>query len=351
MADLAVTRCAEPLIRKTSTYTVLGFAGYGVASLLGAALFVAWQLPLVDRVIAAFAPPLALLAVVKLVRAIAGVERIVFYRIAVTGVLAAGLLDLALGSEPARVVDVATAGIGAFLVLGRLGCFAVACCHGRPARFGVVYGPAHVRVGFWARWTGRRLWPTQLVESAVSLALVAAALVAGWDRPGLPALIYILGYAPLRFALELVRGDAARPLRLGVSEAQWIALASVIACAIWRPGWVPITEAAALALAVALLASCRRRRELFLPHHLVELDLTCTAAARSSERAETSLGIAVSCHPLPDGRTDWVLSSSHPNWSTSTASRLADLMWPHHELVEGRLPGVAHIIVGPAASG
>src|SRR6185436_1478010 len=42
VADLAVTRCAEPLIRKTSTYTVLGFAGYGVASLLGAALFVAW---------------------------------------------------------------------------------------------------------------------------------------------------------------------------------------------------------------------------------------------------------------------------------------------------------------------
>ena len=345
MADLAVTRCAEPRIRKTSTYTVLGFAGYGVGSLLAAALFVAWQLPLVDRLIAAFAPPLAFLAVVWLVRAITGAERIVFYQIFVTGVLAAGLVDLALGSQPARVVDIATLGIGAFLVLGRLGCFAVACCHGRPARFGVVYGPAHVSVGFWARWTGRRLWPTQLVESAVSLALVVAALVAGWSRPGLPAVIYILGYAPIRFALELVRGDPARPQRHGISEAQWIALATATACAIWQPSWVAISEAAALALAVVLLVARRQRRELFLPRHLLELDRTCTAAGQSRERAETSLGVAVSRHALPDGRIDWVLSSSHPRWSTPAARRLASLMWPDHELIEGRLPGVAHIVV------
>jgi hypothetical protein len=345
VADLAVTRCAEPLIRKTSTYTVLGFAGYGAASLLAAALFVAWQLPLVDRLIAAFAPPLAFLAVVRTVRAIAGAERIVFYQVAVTGVLAAGLLDLAIGSHPARVVDIAMLGIGTFLVLGRLGCFAVACCHGRPARFGVVYGAAHVRVGFWARWSGRRLWPTQLVESAASLTLVVAGLVAGWTRPGLPALIYILGYALIRFALELARGDSARPQRHGLSEAQWTALATAIACAVWQPSWLTLGAALALAVAAALLAARRRRRELFLPRHLLELDRACTAATHSGERAETSLGVAVSCHALADGRTDWVLSSDHPLWSPSTARRLADLMWPHHEHIEGRLPGVAHIVV------
>ena len=37
------------MIRGTSTYTVLGFTGYAVASLLAAVLFDAWQLPLVDR--------------------------------------------------------------------------------------------------------------------------------------------------------------------------------------------------------------------------------------------------------------------------------------------------------------
>jgi hypothetical protein len=352
VTELAVTRCAAPQIRRTSAYTVLGFAGYGAASLVAAALFVAWQLPLADRLIAAFAPPLAFLAVVRTAQAITGVERIVFYQVAVTAVLAAGLLDLALGSQPARVVDVATAGIGTFLVFGRLGCFAVACCHGRPARFGVVYGAAHVRVGFWARWTGRRLWPTQLVESAVSLALVVAGLAAGWTRPGLPALIYILGYAVLRFALELVRGDSARPQRHGISEAQWTALATALACALWQPSWLTAGAALALALAAAVLAARRQRRELFLPRHLVELDRACTSVTRSGERAETSLGVAVSRHLLPDGRIDWVLSSTHPLWSPSTARRLADLMWPHYELVEGRLPGVAHIVVGaPPGSG
>ena len=40
MTGLAVTRCARPVVRTTSTYTVLGFAGYGVASLVAAALFI-----------------------------------------------------------------------------------------------------------------------------------------------------------------------------------------------------------------------------------------------------------------------------------------------------------------------
>lgn len=350
MAELAVTRCVVPVVRKTSTYTVLGFAGYGVASLVAAALFVAWKMPLADRLIAAFAPPVVFLCVVRLVRAIIGVERIVFYQIATTGVFAASLVDLIAGFQPARVVDVVTLGIGTFLVFGRLGCFAVACCHGRPARFGVVYGPAHVSVGFWTRWSGRRLWPTQLVESGVSFALVVVGLVAGWDHPGLPALIYIVGYALNRFALELVRGDWARPQRYGISEAQWTALATAIACAIWRPGWATCTAATALLLGIAALVARRHRRELFAPPHLHELDQTCSAAAHTRGRAETSRGVAVSRHGLPDGRVDWVLSSNRPGWSTEAARRLADLMWPSYELVEGRIPGVIHIIVGARVS-
>jgi len=343
VADLAVTRCAEPRIRKTSTYTVLGFAGYGVGSLLAAALFVAWQLPLVDRLIAAFAPPLAFLAVVWLVRAITGAERIVFYQIFVTGVLAAGLVDLALGSQPARVVDIATLGIGAFLVLGRLGCFAVACCHGRPARYGVVYGAAHVDLGFWARWRGRRLWPTQLVESVASLALVLAGLALGWDQPGRPAVIYIVGYALIRFALELVRGDVARPHRHGLSEAQWVATASAAACAIWQPGGATLGAALALGLATSILVARRHARALLALPHLHELDRCCRAATQA--RAETSLGVRVSRHDLPDGRVDWVLSSERPGWSPAAARRLAGLLWARHELVAGRLPGVLHVIV------
>ncbi|MFO0982420.1 MAG: PIN domain-containing protein [Planctomycetota bacterium] len=41
------------------------------------------------------------------------------------------------------------------------------------------------------------------------------------------------------------------------------------------------------------------------------LEVLDLLAAGTSERRETSLGVAVSCHLLPDGRTDWILSSTH----------------------------------------
>ena len=263
-----------------------------------------------------------------------------FFQTAVAGVVAATVIDALGGSHPARVADIATLGIGTFLVFGRLGCFAVACCHGRPSRFGVVYGADHVRVGFWARWQGRRLWPTQLVESVASLVLVVVGLVVGWTKPGLPAVIYIAGYSVLRFALELVRGDTFRPYRLGLSEAQWTSPATALACAIWRPSLATIAIAAALVVAAGVLVALRHRRELFAAPHLAELDRACAKA----ERTETSLGVSISRHDLADSRIDWVLSSTHPQWSPSTARRIADLMWDRYELVEGRTHGLVHVI-------
>lgn len=339
-----LSRLARPTIRGVSTYTVLGFAGYAVASALGSALAIAWQLPLGDRLAALIAPPLAFLAVVYASRRYHGRERIVFYQTASAAVIAAAAASFALGGHPARVADVATAGIGAFLVLGRAGCFSVACCHGRPARHGVAYGPAHVAVGFWSRWAGRTLWPVQLVEAAASGALVAIAVAAGWDAPGVPALIYIVAYGYLRFALELVRGDAVRPHALGLSEAQWTALATLAACAAWRPGAITLTAAAGLAAAGAALIALRAGRALLLPSHLHELDRACRAALADGARHDTSLGVAVSVHPLPDGRRDWVLSSADPRWSLASARRLADALWTDHEVHEGRLSGVVHVI-------
>jgi len=326
---------------------VLGFAGYGIASLVAAVLFAAWDMPLADRLIAALVPPLAFLTVVKATQTIMGIERIVFYRTAAAGVLAAAAVAMVSGTGIVRIVDVATIGIGSFLVLGRLGCFAVACCHGRPGPFGVVYGADHVRVGFWERWAGCRLWPVQLIESGASLVLVAVGLAAGGSEPGLPAVIYIDGYAAVRFGLELARGDAERPYRLGLSEAQWIAPVTALACALWRPGLATIAIAALLTAGAVALAAARRRRELFEPPHLREFDRACDAAARTGGRAETSLGVAVSRHTLADGRVDWVLSSSHSRWSAASARRLADLMWPRYELVPGRTAGIAHVVEDP----
>jgi len=354
--DHEFTRCASPTLtaRKTSTYTVLGFAGYVIASLTGAALSVAWNLTLGERLIGLLIPPIAFLIAVTTASAIVRRERIVFYQTAIAGVVATAVVSGIAGVRVARLVDLATLGIGTFLVFGRIGCFAVACCHGALGR-GVVYGPAHVRAGFWARWEGRALWPVQLFESAASAVLVIAGVIAGaiagW-MPGSAAILYIVGYAVVRFALELVRGDAVRPFWRGVSEAQWLALASAIACAVWRPHPAVIGAAAALAVAALVLARRADRRELFLPPHLHELDAVCNRvlADPGHARRETSRGVALSCYAMPDGRLDWVMSSSHPVWSTAAARRLAIALWREHEIVEGRAPGVIHVVVPAGGS-
>lgn len=346
MTSAVPTRCAAPSIAGRSTYTVLGFLGYGVANVACALLMWAWGLSLVERLLVTLVPPLAFIVVVFAARLIVGHERIVFYQTAVAGVAGVAIASALAGTRTARLVDIATLGIGIFLVFGRLGCFAVACCHGRPARHGVVYGPAHARMGFWDRWVGRRLWPVQLIESAVSLALVTVALAAGWNAPGVPALIYIVAYGVMRFTLELVRGDAARPHAFGLSEAQWTSPFTLIACALWRPSLVTIAAALAVTAAAALLGLRHRHRELHQAPHLREIDTICTQLRRGEpgERRETSLGLAVSCHALPDGRTDWVLSSSHRAWTPALARKLAADLWTSYEVVDGRTPGVTHVI-------
>lgn len=341
------TRCARPTARGVSTYTILGFIGYLAATVLAAGLGAAWDLSLAERLIGCVAPPAAFVLAVALTAAIAGREKIVFYEISCAAIGAVAVLAAIAGGHYARLVDLATLGIGMFLVFGRVGCLFVACCHGTPGR-GITYGPPHVAVGFWSRWIGRPLWPVQLVEAFASAALVILGLA--WSvTPGTAAIIFVTGYAVLRFPLELLRGDAARPYVLGVSEAQWFAIATLGACALWRPSVPTLAPLAVMLVAAWILVAGRHRRALSLPAHLRELD-RLMATAREGMTGETSLGVAVSRHALGDGRIDWVLSSRHPAWSVVVARRIAKLLWPSFELVEGRSPGVVHVIE-PAARG
>lgn len=353
-SDRRFTRCASPTLtaRKISTYTVLGFAGYAVASLTGAALAMAWELTLGERLIGLLVPPTVFLIAVMIASAAARCERIVFYQAAIPGVLATALVAAIAGLRVARLIDLAALGIGTFLVFGRLGCFAVACCHGTlgRGRFAITYGAAHVRAGFWSRWEGRALWPVQLIESAGSGVLVVAG-IASSTTPGTAAVVYIVGYGALRFALEGVRGDASRPYLRGVSEAQWLALASVAACAAWRPHPLAIGVAAGLAAATVVLVARRHLRALVLPPHLHELDrvVARVLADPAHGRRETSRGVAVSCYAMPDGKIDWVWSSTHRAWSPATARRLATALWRDPVVVEGRAPGIVHVLVPHSA--
>ncbi len=348
MSRLSLSRCATPKIRRWSTYTVLGFTGYVVASIFATALAIAWEFTLAMRLVALVVPPLAFVIVVVVATTLKGREWIVFYQTTTAGVLAVVVSGLATGGSVWRLLDCAVLGMGVFLVFGRLGCFHVACCHGRPAKRGVVYGASHVAVGFWARWAGRPLVPVQLIESVGSAALVGLGLAFSRE-PGTAAVIYGSGYAVLRFALELVRGDPVRPFARGLSEAQWFSLATAAVCAIARPRWWTLASVVLVLGAAGYLIARRRRRELFQPPHLREIDRLCDeiAADPAHARRDTSLGVGLSLHVLPDGRRDWILSSSHAVWSVDAARRLAALLWNTPEIIEGRVGGVVHVLVPP----
>lgn len=352
--ELALSRCARPKLgpRRWSAYTVLGFAGYGAANALAIALGRWWELTLADRLISSLVPPAAFVIAVAVATAIKGREWIVFYQAAFASLASAAGVAWIAGAQVGRVLDVTVLGIGTFLVLGRLGCFHVACCHGRPLRGaarwwrpGVVYGEAHVDVGFWPRWQGRALVPVQLIESAASALLVAAAIGLA-SRAGDAALIYGVGYSCARFALELWRGDPVRPFARGLSEAQWASLLVLAIAVAARPALATIVPLAVIGAAAAALSARRRARELLLPPHLHELDRLARAvlADPAHARRDSQLGVALSLHVLDDGRRDWILSSQHPAWSAATQQRIIEELWPNAELVPGRTPGVVHVI-------
>jgi Prolipoprotein diacylglyceryl transferase len=325
---------------------VLGFVGYGTAIVMAIGLAQVWQLTLIDRLIAMLVPPLAFLVVVTVTRAVVGSERIVFYQTGTAAVVAVTLIALVSGAHVARLVDLTVLGIGVFLVFGRLGCFAVGCCHGRIAKHGVTYGAHHVALGFWPRLSGRTLLPIQLFEAGVSLVLVVGALALS-ARPGRAAIVYIDAYVTFRFVIELLRGDPARPVGLGLSEAQWFSLVIGIVVAIAWPAWPTMLVGSALVVGAFGIAATRQRRELVSPLHLFALDQLCRGilATPNGDRRETRMGVGISRHTLDDGRDDWVLSSTHPAWSITTARAIATTLWPDADVIAGTLPQVMHVLV------
>ncbi len=144
------------------------------------------------------------------------------------------------GLGVAETLDRAAMAVPLGLAVGRLGCFFAGCCFGAPtdSPLGVVFPPgsdasvAQAKLGTLA---GRALWshpvhPTQLYEAAG--ALLIAATVAFFVRPRQPRagrsfVVFCIGYAVLRFALEALRADE-RGGALGLSTSQILSLALVV---------------------------------------------------------------------------------------------------------------------------
>jgi hypothetical protein len=308
-------------------------------------------------------------------KVVTGVETLTFYHHALAMALGVTVFLVGVGAPVLRNLDYAVLGLIGFLVFGRLGCTMVGCCYGRPASWGVSYGPELERQGFPHHLVGVLLLPVQAVESlacAIIAAVAMAGIVGGWP-PGL-GLVWSGGaYAVARFALEFWRGDERR-YRAGLSAPQrtslWIAallaalsLTGVLPGAVFVVPLVAVLVVGASAVAVGRWRGRGSLAELVGPEHVHEIAgvLDACAAVRGAGSAApgpttwvTRGGLVLSTGLHPGDGDDAVLSYSLSHlWSPldeRTATRLAKtIMWLRHpdrdySIVRGRAE-VFHLLV------
>ena len=148
--------------------------------------------------------------------------------------------------------------------LGRVGCFLAGCCYGKISTLGVHFPPASVA---YHELAGSALLapdapftpalaPTQIYE-AVGETLLFTLLIVLRRRPrfsGSLALVYVMGYALLRAAVEVLRGDTSRGFLFEIAlprVATWLALPAQ------QPLLLSTAQALSLALGIAAAVAYR----------------------------------------------------------------------------------------------
>jgi len=148
---------------------------------------------------------------------------LVFYGGVAAAALVAALFARREGWSFGRVGDLFAPGLALGHAFGRIGCFAAGCCFGKEStghwafafpRGSVAFDElsAAGAVPFGAGFTAP-LHPTQLYEAVGELAIFAVLMAARGrlgGRRGAVFLLYVALYAPLRFVIEMFRGDTAR---------------------------------------------------------------------------------------------------------------------------------------------
>lgn len=120
----------------------------------------------------------------------------------------------------AAVADTAAIAVPLGSAIGRLGCFLNGCCagHATSAWYGVVFP-----------YLGR-VFPSQLLDSAVNLAIFAALLALAVLRPPRPGVLwwtFLVAYPVARFLVEMTRVNPAG--RFGLTQAQAISVPLLLA--------------------------------------------------------------------------------------------------------------------------
>ncbi len=306
-------------------------------------------------------------SIVALVRQRTGRETLIYYHhILVFLAVAAGVAALA-GQPVLRYLDITVCGLALFTAAARVGCLMVGCCHGRPARDGIAYGPEHQRHGVPAYLVGQHLIPVQAMEAAgcAVLTVIATVAVLAHAPRGTALAVFIAGYALLRFGLEWLRGDLARRYLHGLSEAQLITLALAVAVGVGGAAgvlpwgvWALVPAVILIIAALATIAGLAPgRHELLAPVHIIEVGHRLGRLELSGPdqviTAVSSRGLKVSM-----GKTDesahYTLSTRGP-LSQDSGQQLARLvLWLCRDDAEPELiyggAGTLHVLT-PRATG
>ncbi len=292
-------------------------------------------------------------------KALTGRETLTYYHHEIAVLAAVAALAAVLGAPVLAHLDVTCAGLGAFLALGRIGCLLSGCCHGRPARWGVVYGPGHAGQSFPEYLVGITVVPVQAIEAVFAAGLVAICVAAVPSTPGAAFGTYVTGYAIIRFGLELVRGDPVRRYWHGLSEAQWTSLLVVLAMvALAAAGLIPgLAEhlAAAATLAIAALVIARRPSTAVLhPAHVREL-AALFPAPRAGRPAvvETSQGVRLSAGTVAGIRHYTITRLGRPLQDQEAGELARAVVWlggvrSPAQVVAGAA-GAYHLLVGDSS--
>lgn len=220
--------------RRVHLFPALGLTGYLAGVVLGVVLAHHRGLNAGVVLVLALIAAGTFVAVTIVTRIVLGRDVLVYYHQELTVLGTCWPALVLTGHDPAPYLDVVTVGIGTVLTVGRVGCYAAGCCHGRPARFGVRYTEDHVEDGFPARLLGVPLIPVQLLEALVAAALVATGTwLMATDAPaGTTLLVCHAAYAVARFLMEPLRDHTGHRRPAGLTHTQWTALAVLTACLI-----------------------------------------------------------------------------------------------------------------------
>jgi len=370
--------------RPWPAFQVCGYIGLALAILLSTILIIRLGLSLWVLTWILLAAVLTFFALVMITKIITGEERIIYYHHEIAVMVVAAVLLWLLRQPILPYLDVTILGIGMFLTCGRVGCFMVGCCHGRPHDWGVCYGEDHAAAGFTSYYVGVRLFPIQAVESlwALGIVIVGSASILSGHAPGEALAWYGVTYNVGRFCFEFVRGDPERPYYWGFSQPQWISLIlMLVIVGAELSGGLPFHTwhigATAMMVITMIAVSAKRRfqkiarHRLLHPHHVKEVAEAVESASNFATEGtaipewtfaptvvhvgSTSLGIQISASKIRNASScihHYALSSQNGVMTEVTAKTLAGLIlqlkYPssNNEIIEGN-HGVYHLLIHP----